>query len=221
MGVCTMSDSSSCNAIIQHHDKIFDTIYGVLIVVGVNVSYLFQHVTFIKSKSSKGWSVATIFLGNLTNFVTLLSAIILQWNVWDCYTDATFGQYNRMILPLYVFFFSWLNVFVIFIFYLAFLKNEDDTNFTEDDLLKEKPILDEEAGSFKRKFTRFFQKYKKMLSLFVFFLTIGILLSLTIAMFIVLKNYTSPAAKAYGESLGALALGGVFIQWLPQIIKTL
>jgi uncharacterized protein with PQ loop repeat len=73
---------------------------GIFLVVGTIAAYIPQEITFVKSKTNEGVSLLATLFGNITNFSTILNALVQNWSLLTkCHSVSAWEFFTRL-LPL-------------------------------------------------------------------------------------------------------------------------
>ncbi|ORY79718.1 hypothetical protein BCR35DRAFT_291450 [Leucosporidium creatinivorum] len=108
----------SCRESFTHDQTTM--ILSLLIVIGLVVSYLPQHLRIIRNKNSEGFSPWFLLLGATSSASSLLNILTLQWGQVACCQYLTAGQCFESVLGIAQVFFQWLCFNLIFVLYLVF-----------------------------------------------------------------------------------------------------
>eukprot|EP01117_Protostelium_nocturnum_P012121 TRINITY_DN4443_c0_g1_i1.p1 TRINITY_DN4443_c0_g1~~TRINITY_DN4443_c0_g1_i1.p1 ORF type:complete len:316 (+),score=50.26 TRINITY_DN4443_c0_g1_i1:128-1075(+) len=188
------------------------------LIIGIQVSYIPQHVSIIMSKSSRGISWISLWLAAISTSCNVVASTI-SLDVWPkfecCYNEWGFGHCVSSILPEIQLSTGFTNTWVLFL--LVILYHE-----TKSDYMVLKPSTDSIDGSQEHVLEKKSGK-KKLIMWIVFLLSFLICFVSFFAVGITL-NYTLPNKEnvidRYAMAIGILAASAVFVQWTPQIYKT-
>ncbi|EAL69929.1 hypothetical protein DDB_G0275297 [Dictyostelium discoideum AX4] len=179
---------------------------GIFLLVGCCFSIIPQHIKIVKTKSVVGLSFLWMFLGNINQFSGFINMFVLKFPQVQACSTLGFARCGPSLLSLFQSFGIWLFSFPIYILYLIFAPN--DLKFIEKTSLKDL--------SSARKEYRLAQLFFLMLVMFLssIILVVGILVSDIV-------GTCTHTTYIFGYGMGMLSTIITFVQWSPQIYKTI
>eukprot|EP00013_Stygamoeba_regulata_P021587 CAMPEP_0177647322 /NCGR_PEP_ID=MMETSP0447-20121125/10237_1 /TAXON_ID=0 /ORGANISM="Stygamoeba regulata, Strain BSH-02190019" /LENGTH=347 /DNA_ID=CAMNT_0019149897 /DNA_START=343 /DNA_END=1382 /DNA_ORIENTATION=+ len=93
---------------------------GLLLTIGIVVTYIPQFISLIKLRDSTGLSYFSLLLWNLSCFFLVLGALITEWDTVMCCSEVSFLQCNSILLQFYQLGIGWVNVFPLYILAVVF-----------------------------------------------------------------------------------------------------
>ncbi|KAM0753335.1 hypothetical protein T439DRAFT_339057 [Meredithblackwellia eburnea MCA 4105] len=96
---------ANCRKSFQH-DRTAE-ILSILIIIGLVISYLPQHLRIIVNKTSDGFSPFFLLLGATSSASSLFNILSLQWGQVQCCAYLTRGQCIESLLGIGQIFFQW------------------------------------------------------------------------------------------------------------------
>ncbi|EGC31547.1 hypothetical protein DICPUDRAFT_57646 [Dictyostelium purpureum] len=179
---------------------------GCILLIGCCFSVIPQHVKIIKTKSVIGLSFLWMFLGNMNQFGGFVNMFVLKYPQIQACTVLGFSTCGPSLLSLFQSFGIWLLSFPIYILYLIYAPR--DLNLIE----KEKMV---ELAAAKKEY-----KYSKIFFtiLVLFIVVVGTIVAVFLSDYVGVCSHTT---YIFGYSMGILSTIVTFIQWSPQIYKTI
>eukprot|EP01137_Pigoraptor_chileana_P037626 Opistho-2@34989 len=188
-----MRDGVNCTAEwIKADPTTFDVVAGSIILVGILLSYLPQHITIVVRKSSEGISSLFLLLGTFSAVTSLLNAFVLQYDTLACCSSWGFRRCNIEMLKIYQLSVQAACLYGVFILFLIYFKVKRE-------------------GRHELVMARI---------LFGVSVSLSVLFSIILACMISTLGGTSRPVHYYGVSLGIFSVGAVLLQYLPQLYKT-
>jgi len=106
----------------------FGEVLGSIIIVGTQISYIPQHISIIRSRSSLGISPWWLLLSNLSAWSNIASAFLTQWEMFLCCQISSFWKCNSILLSLYQLLIGWINLSILHILLLFFFESDPGTD---------------------------------------------------------------------------------------------
>ncbi|KAF2077282.1 hypothetical protein CYY_001407 [Polysphondylium violaceum] len=178
---------------------------GVFLILGGVASTLPQHIKIIKTKSVLGLSYLWMFLGNVNQFSAVMNAFVLKYPQIKACSVLGVAACTPSLLSLYQLFALWVFTFPLYILFLIFSPRDIAS------ISKENP-QDIASAQKEYKISKFF-----FLGLLAFLLIIPMVMAITIAH----TGMCSSATYSLGYAMGILSTIITFVQWSPQIYKTI
>ncbi|KAK5577339.1 hypothetical protein RB653_002280 [Dictyostelium firmibasis] len=183
-----------------------EILLGVILLVGCCFSIIPQHIKIIKTKSVVGLSFLWMFLGNINQFAGFINMFVLKFPQIQACSVVGLNECGPSLLSLFQSFGIWLFSFPIYILYLIYAPN--DLKLIEESSSKN-------LSSAKKEY-RYAQLFFLILVMFLssVILVVGILVSDIV-------GTCTHTTYIFGYSMGILSTIVTFVQWSPQIYKTI
>jgi hypothetical protein len=171
---------------------------GVVLVLGLVISYFFQFLSFFRLKSSKGMSSFSLGLALLSSMLTFTNFLILHWTTVICCACVDYGRcMTANLTPLQLF----ANVLSLLFVYSAFLWYYPLEPFSIYRLQRKREYL----------------RAQIILGLVIL---IALIFSATSATLYYGLNLSAKTLATFGRAIGILSAIVVVVQWTPQIFTT-
>ena len=176
-----------------------------MLTLGAILSYLPQHVSFLRSKSVAGVSWMWLLLNNLASFCQLINVVVLRWDELLCCRIVSFGGCQSLLLGVYSVAVAFLNLYPMFIFYVYTVWKGDEPIVFPDFVYRCCPP----CGRVKT------EKWPHK-AFFIFSFAFALPMTLTAG---VLTSLTgrSTASVSFGVTMGSIASLVTVFMWLPQV----
>jgi len=178
---------------------------GVFLILGGVASTLPQHIKIIKTKSVLGLSYLWMFLGNINQFSAVMNAFVLKYPQIKACSVLGMSACTPSLLSLYQLFALWVFTFPLYILFLVFSPRDISL------ISKESP-QDLPAAQKEYKLSKFF-----FAGIIAFLIIIPSVMAITISH----TGMCSHATFTLGYAMGILSTIITFVQWSPQIYKTI
>ena len=194
--------------------------FGTILFVGIGLSYVSQHVSLIRSRRTAGLSWVMLCVANISNFCSLLNAVLLSWVVPCCELPSTSSaNCYELWLPLLQIGMPSLHLVPIYIEYLVLWHPEEKKTESGE---QEGTTSESSWRARLRRVSRWMDRHEKSLSRLGFVAFVVLFLFLLTAVGAVLTFVPgSGSTERFAEVLGGFASVSNMVQWLPQIISTL
>ncbi|GME94398.1 unnamed protein product [[Candida] boidinii] len=185
----SLLEASKCS--IYKSPSIFGFSFGLLLAIGIVISYIPQHIRIFRRKSSEGLSPVFLFVGSASGFAAFLNLILITQPARACCVDSlTVFQCINSQVGLIQVGSQAIAYILIFVLCVYLTKN----SITESE-----------------------KEYHTLRKSYNFFVSFAILLSITvISVLIIDYSYINLIANA----LGIFAAAMTVFQYFPQIYTT-
>jgi uncharacterized protein with PQ loop repeat len=184
-------------------------VLGAVLTVGIFISYMPQHVSIIRSKTSEGVSLFMLLLSNISSLTVVLFSVVNEWDLYSCCTVVPFAQCQRILLELYQLLVGFVNLLPMYALAIYFHpygpRNIDKylTSCTPQDALN--------AGRSAR------HRYLFDVIVFLCYLVICIVLIMVSTLLPQSLGSGHASVRTFADFLGVISIGSTFLIWLPQI----
>jgi len=212
----------------------FDITFGVLLTIGIWVSWLPQQIEFYRKKSTFGVSSAYIVLTQIANWTPFINALYLDWDTFQCCKYISFWQCQESLITIYQLGISTFSVFCIYIFYVIYYDPTDLSAAdkipspqmeqpSEYDSLTKPGLVAEEREELIRSQTppevRTREKKKQVIIFIVYHICTLCVIVVGYMIIAIAGAYSTPIVW-YAYILGFISAIVVIIQFAPQIYIT-
>lgn len=171
---------------------------GVVLIVGLVISYFFQFLSFFRFKSSKGVSSFSLGLALLSSMLTFTNFLILHWTTVICCACVDYSRcMTANLTPLQLF----ANVLSLLFVYSGFLWYY--------------PL--EPFSIYRQQRQREYLRARIILAVV---LIVALIFSATSATLYYGLNLSQKTLATFGRAIGILSAIVVVVQWTPQIFVT-
>ena len=163
---------------------------GIFITIGIILTYIPQFLKIIKTRSTFGISIKMIFIGNIANFANLFGTFMSDWSKISCCSEVSSKLCGATIVPLFQMASPWLCMFVLYVIYLYYYREE--IHYYYEELI------------------RYFHIYLG---------TILIITVSGVIVLLALPSNSSDISEI-GDVFNIISVVFCIIQWIPQITTT-
>ena len=184
-------------------------VLGSVLTVGIFLSYIPQHVSIIRARTSEGLSLFMLLLSNLSALSIVLYSVVNEWDLFSCCTVVGFAQCQRILLELYqllVGFVNLLPMYALAIYYHPSGPRNIDRFIT---LSVQTTKLDAERTA-RRRYLFDLIVHLAYMVLTVSLIMISVIMTQSL-------GTRSPAVRTLSDMLGIVSIVSTFLIWLPQI----
>mmetsp|Transcript_8423 Transcript_8423/g.35215 ORF Transcript_8423/g.35215 Transcript_8423/m.35215 type:complete len:321 (-) Transcript_8423:48-1010(-) len=216
-------------------DTPFDIVFGILLAIGVWISWLPQQVEFAMKKSTFGVSSLYVILTQVANWTPFINALYLDHDTFKCCTYISFWECQESLIAVYQLGISVFSVVCIHILYVVFYTptepaivahelgwdDEIDAHAPPGDL-NTAPGEAVEVGDGAIPVSKEYVKQARRKQL-IFFVLFNLLVAVCIAagfIFMWITYPYSPLVVWYSYGLSAIGVLAVLFQFTPQIYMT-
>lgn len=207
----------------------FVILSGIVIALGVWISWLPQQVTFVVKKSTFGVSFWYILLTQVANWCPFINAVYLSWDLFHCCASyVSFWDCQKLLLALYQLAISVFSVTCIYICYVIYYdpvgppdmvepqNQELDMEYSDAVFdITDKAMIDQPQVDKKRQQGRRTQ----IIIFIVYYIFTAIAVSVGFVMIFAAGPY-SPPILFYSLCITTVGVLSVLIQFTPQIYVT-
>lgn len=184
-------------------------VLGSVLTVGIFLSYLPQHISIIRAKTSEGLSLFMLLLSNLSALTIVLFSVVREWDTYACCTVVGFAQCQRILLELYQLLVGFVNLLPMYglaIYYHPFGPRNID-RFVTSQMQTNKLGAEQTA------------KKRYLFDVVVFLAYLAFTVSMILVAVVMTQSLgsSSPAVKTLSSVMGLGSVVSTFLIWLPQI----
>jgi len=183
-----MKDSSDC----KDDSSVLSIVLGTGLSIGILISYLPQVAIIIKNGTSRGLSYVTMWLSFVAGYLTLINAILLQWDTITCAQYLTLGATLASLLPLVQLIVGPLMQYTLYICTVVYF-----------------PV--KESG---------LRHYRVAVMFLVVGILMAIALACSVLAMVANVDSDDNALKGYASALGIISAIITIAVWMPQIWTT-
>lgn len=196
--------------------------FGVLIAIGVWISWLPQQVQFLRSKSTFGVSYWWILLTQAANWAPFIIGLYTNWDLFRCCSYLDFWDCQKTLVTMWQLGISTFSVTCIFILYVMYY---DPIGPTVIKYLRENPLEEVHISDKVRLNAANYKDVTRKAKFIKFILSVGfmvlVFVSIVIGYFIMyVTDPQSSELKVYTIFLSVIGVLSVVVQFTPQIYIT-
>jgi len=95
-------------------------VIGILISIGIIITYLPQYYKMRRNQSVYGISMWMLFLGNVANYTNFIGALLSEWKYIHCCSQVSSKSCNTVLSPLIQMAMPWLCISIYYSLYIYY-----------------------------------------------------------------------------------------------------
>lgn len=201
--------------VCTQEDAVATQVVGWVLTVGTLVSFLPQIITLVLSKNLDGLSALTWMLNYLSNMMTIVNAVMLNWSEIQCCEELPFGQCVENLVPLVQ-----LAVPVFCTFLIFALTTLYSGRMTDKEKEREAELRTNRRRSVADFFDFLFGTNGFIVPLFFASLVLTAITAGVGAMLMIFLGINDNATILYADIAGVLAVIFLMVMYIPQLYTT-
>jgi len=202
-------------SVCEAEDDLGTQILGWILTVGAAASFLPQIFTLLISKNLDGLSALTWMLNYLSNMMTMVNAIMLNWTEIQCCEELPFGKCLEAIVPLVQLAGPTICTFITFALTMVYADH-----MTEQQKLTEETLRLNSRKSAENFFDYIFGVNSFIVQCFIASIIITIIASAGGVLMMVFAGVTNDYTIIYAKVAGILAVVLLMVMYIPQLYTT-